>query len=55
MQSLIVARTRDEVDREIRAMDRVSQKITRTEKSAKAFLLKHGFITKDGRVSKRYR
>ncbi len=55
MSTVIVARTKKEVDREIHEMDRVSKKITRTKESAKAFLVKHGFITKDGRLTKRYR
>lgn len=55
MSTVIVARTKEEVDREIEAMDRASKKITRTKASAKAFLMKHGFITKDGKPTKRYR
>lgn len=55
MSTVIVARTKQEVDREIEAMDRASKKITRTKASAKAFLMKHGFITRDGKPTKRYR
>ena len=55
MSTVIVSRSKKEVDREIQAMDRASKKITRTKASAKAFLVKHGFITKDGKLTKRYR
>jgi len=54
MSTVIAVRTRKEVDQEIEAMDRVAAKITRTKESAKAFLVKHGFITKGGRPTKRY-
>jgi len=55
VSTVIVARTKKEVDREIHEMDRASKKITRSKDSAKAFLVKHGFITQDGKVTKRYR
>lgn len=55
MSTVIVSRTKKEVDCEIRDMERVSKKISRTKKSAREFLLKHGFITKEGLVAKRYR
>mgnify|MGYP003584143802 CR=1 FL=1 len=55
MSTVIVARTKEEVDQEIQAMDRASKRITRTKASAKAFLVKHGFITKGGKPTKRYR
>lgn len=55
MSTVIVARTKHEVDREIQAMDRVAAKVNRTKEGAKAFLLKHGFITKAGKPTKRYR
>ncbi len=55
MSTVIVARTKKEVDSEIHAMDRASKKITRTKEAAKEFLIKYGFITKNGRIKKRYR
>lgn len=51
----MVARSRKEVDREIREMDRTLKKVARTPKAAKAFLVKHGFATKSGTIAKRYR
>lgn len=55
MKTVMAARTKQEVDRDIHAMRRVSKKITSSKESAKGFLIKHGFITKAGTPGKRYR
>ena len=44
-----------QVRKEIRAMRRASQKIFTSKKSTRAFLQKHGFITKDNKLGKAYR
>jgi len=48
-------RSAKEAEREIRAIRAASKKIGKTVISARAFLLKRGFITKDNKVGKRYR
>ncbi len=40
--------------REIAIMRKVSRHIRRSPKSARAYLIEHGFITSDGRLTKRY-
>ena len=55
MSMVIVARTKREVDLEIAAMDKVANKINSSKATAKAFLIKHGFITKKGNLTRRYR
>jgi hypothetical protein len=55
MSTIIFRRSKAEVDREVAAMRRFSKKITRTKKSARAFLIRGGFITKDGKLTERYR
>jgi hypothetical protein len=47
--------TASEAKREIQALRQAGDKIRRTPESAKAFLLKHKFITEQGELSKRYR
>jgi hypothetical protein len=46
--------TAREAKREIEALRRTGKKIRKTPETAKAFLIKHGFITKEGRLTKRY-
>ena len=41
--------------REISAIKNAGQKITRSKATARKFLQEHGFITKDGKISKHYR
>ena len=41
--------------REIEALRQAGEKIRQTPETAKAFLLKHGFITDKGQLAKRYR
>jgi hypothetical protein len=44
-----------QVRKEIRAMRRASKKILMSEQSARAFLQKSGFITKDNKLAPAYR
>ena len=55
MTSVLFPRTKAEVDDYVAAMRRAGKKIERTRESARAFLLKHGYITKSGKLTKRYR
>jgi len=52
---LSLYRPQSEIDAELAALARVAKRIRRTKKSARAFLLKHGFITKAGKLHPRYR
>lgn len=45
----------EKLTKEMKAIQRAAKKIGRTKKSARAFLLKHGFITKDNKLGKLYR
>jgi hypothetical protein len=47
--------TAREVRREIEALRKAGKKIRRSEKSARAFLVKHCFVTAGGQLAKRYR
>lgn len=47
--------TAEQARQEIHAIQTAGRKIRRTRQSARAFLLKHGFITKSGKLAKRYR
>lgn len=52
----IVTRPRSEaeVDEIIAAMKKFTKKVTRSKKTARDFLIKHGYITKTGKLTKRY-
>jgi hypothetical protein len=47
--------TSEDVRREITDIRRVAKKITKSRASARAFLLKAGIITKNGKLAARYR
>ena len=47
--------TAREIRREIEALREAGNWIRRSPKSARAFLVKHGFVTESGRLTKRYR
>jgi hypothetical protein len=55
MISVIAKRSAAQVRSEVRAIKKAGNEINKSAKSARAFLLKHGFITKDNKVSKQYR
>lgn len=53
--TVVVAQPSDaEVRKEIRAIKEAASKINSSQKKARAFLLAHGFITADNKLSKRY-
>jgi hypothetical protein len=45
----------EQILREREEIGKAAKKIRRTPASAKAFLLKYGFITQSGEIAKRYR
>ncbi len=55
MTVMLAKPTEKQVQVEIRAMKAAGKRINATPASAKAFLLKHGFITKAGKLHPRYR
>lgn len=44
-----------DVKKELEMIERESKKIRSTQKSAREFLVKHGYFTKQGKLTKRYR
>jgi hypothetical protein len=44
-----------EAKREIEGLRKAGEKICQTPETAKAFLIKHGFITSKGKLAKRFR
>ncbi|MCX6937571.1 MAG: hypothetical protein NTU80_06680 [Verrucomicrobia bacterium] len=55
MTVVIAKPSEKQVKQEIRAMKKAGERINATPATAKAFLLKHGFMTKDGKLHPRYR
>jgi hypothetical protein len=55
MTFVLTKPTDAEVRKEIRAMEAASKKISASKKTARAFLLTNGFITKDNKLGKAYR
>jgi hypothetical protein len=49
MTIVLTKPTEQQVRHELRVMDRASRKLTKSPKTARAFLVKHGFLTKDGK------
>jgi len=49
------ARSAKEVAKEIKAIKEAGREICKTPETARAFLVKHGFITKSNKLAKRYR
>ena len=46
--------TAKQVQEEIEAIRKAGAKIRRTKAGARAFMIKHGFITESGKLTKRY-
>ena len=55
MIQTLYPRSAKEIEKEIREIKAAGREIRKSQKSARAFLLKHGFITKDNKVGKKYR
>jgi hypothetical protein len=47
--------SKSEVQKEIKAMEAAGKKIRASKKSARAYLVKYGFITKDNALHPNYR
>ncbi len=48
------SRTPAQIRKEIEEMKLAVKEINKTPESSRAFLIKHGFMTKGGRLTKRY-
>lgn len=55
MVAVIPKRSPREVQREVKAINGAAKQINKSAASAKKFLYKHGFITKNKKVSSHYR
>lgn len=55
MVAVIPKRTTSQLKTELRAMKKAGDKINKSPATARAFLRKNGFITKDNKVGKHYR
>lgn len=55
MVTVIAPRNAAQVRTEVELIRKAGSKVNKSKKSARAFLLKHGFITKDNKVGKNYR
>lgn len=45
---------KEEAEKDLKAMRRAAKRIASSEETARTYLLKHGFITKSGKLTKRY-
>jgi len=55
MVAIIPKRSSREVQREVKAINGAAKRVNESAASAKKFLYKHGFITKNKKVSSHYR
>lgn len=55
MVAVIAKRSAAQVRTEVQIIKKAGNEINKSAKSARAFLRKHGFITKDNKVGKHYR
>ncbi len=54
MTATVTRITRGELKHEIQEIRAAGRTIRRTKDSARDFLVKHGFVTKSGKLTKRY-
>jgi hypothetical protein len=52
---VLYPRTKKEVDGWIKSMHEFTQELIKDRKKGRAFLIKHGFMTKSGKLGKKYR
>jgi hypothetical protein len=50
----VAPRSKEEIDNEIKLLRRNAKKIFKTKASGRQFLIDHGFITKMGKLTKKY-
>lgn len=53
--SYITSRSFEEIKKEKEILERAAKRMLSTPGAGSAFLLKHGFITKDGKLGRAYR
>jgi len=51
---VLVPRSKADIARDIASIKKGTKEITRSRKTARAWLIKHGFMTKTGKLTKRY-
>lgn len=51
----ITSRPYEEIQKEREVLDRAAKRMLETPGAGRAFLLKHGFMTKAGKLGRRYR
>ncbi len=54
MYATIAPMSEKEMQRQIQVLEKATKKICKTPRTAFEFLLRHGFITKTGKLTKRY-
>jgi hypothetical protein len=54
VSTVLVPRSKAEIERDIAAIRKTTKEITRSKSTARAWLIKHGFMTKAGKLTKRY-
>jgi hypothetical protein len=54
VSTVLVPRSAADVERDIAAIEKGSKKLRRSKKVARAWFIKHGFMTKGGKLTKRY-
>ena len=54
MSIVLVPRSKAEVDRDVAAIKKGAAKLRRSKKAGREWFIKHGFITKSGKLTKRY-
>ncbi len=50
----LAPRSKQEIDNEIKLLRKNAEKIFKTKASGRKFLIKHGFITKAGKLTNKY-
>ena len=55
MITVVQPRSREEIEEEVQAIKKHGQKIRTSKQSARAFLIRAGFMTKEGKLAERYR
>ncbi|HEV7405066.1 MAG TPA: hypothetical protein VGO11_19135 [Chthoniobacteraceae bacterium] len=51
---VLYPRSKEEVDEMIASLHRGTAKLLKSKKKAREFMIKNGFMTKDGKLTKRY-
>jgi len=54
VSTVLIPRSKTEIERDIAAIKKGTKEITRSRKTARAWLIEHGFMTKAGNLTKRY-